>query len=88
MRKTVDTPPAKPAAKKLGRLEAIAEATRARYTHQNSVTVLARQDLLMFEQGQLDVAIVNLTAALESKKTQRNDIGAKLAGLAEVLSCR
>lgn len=74
--------------KKIGRLEQLTEATRKQFIHQNSAVVIAKQELLQFEQAQADRAIFNLTAALDAKKAHRNEIGAKLAGLAEILAAR
>jgi hypothetical protein len=70
------------------RLEQIAEATHRHYSHQNSVVVHNQQELLLFEQAQVEASLAALVAALQSKKDRRDVIGATLAGLAEVLACR
>jgi len=70
------------------RLEVVADITRRRYAHQNSAVVHQKQELLLFEQGQAQTAIINLQAAIEAKKERLDTIGASLTGLAEVLSCR
>lgn len=73
---------------KISRFEQISEATKSHYAHQNSAVVRAKQELLLFEQAQVEASIAALTAALETKKDRRNVIGSSLAGLAQVLSCR
>ena len=70
------------------RFEQIAEAARRHYVHQNSVVVHNQQELLLFEQAQIEASLSALLAALQSKKDRRDVIGATLAGLAEVLSAR
>ena len=73
---------------KPSKLEQVADASKRHYSHQNSAVVHAKQELLMFEQQQIETSITHLTAALELKKARRDIIGAQLTGLAEVLICR
>jgi hypothetical protein len=77
-----------PKPKKLGRLELISEAVRKQHSHLNSKIITDKQDLLIFEQSQVDTSILNLTAALAAKKERRTQITAILTGLGEVLACR
>ena len=74
--------------RKPSRLEQVADTTKRHFSHQNSAVIHAKQELLMFENAQIETSIAHLQAALEAKKDRRNVIGATLAGLAEVLSCR
>ncbi|MFI5222721.1 MAG: hypothetical protein ACHQX3_00510 [Nitrospirales bacterium] len=74
--------------RKPSRFEQIAEVAQRHYSHQNSAVIHAKQELLLFEQAQVEVAIAHLTATLEAKKDRRDVIGATLAGLTVVLACR
>jgi hypothetical protein len=73
---------------KLTRLELVTDATKRQFSHQNSVVLHNKQELLMLEQAQIDSSIKHLETALEIHKERREVVGATLTGLAEVLSCR
>jgi chromosome segregation ATPase len=74
--------------KKQTRTEAIAASTAHDYAHQHTTTINSRRRVLEFEGGEVERAIVALTAALADNRRRLAHIDAELRGLATVVGKR